>query len=54
MTEPLKSKLCLDDPKNFRYVSAAGAVRDPNCEVIIIMRIVLFSLKLGHLKLADM
>ncbi|KAL5247554.1 hypothetical protein ACHWQZ_G019434 [Mnemiopsis leidyi] len=32
ITEPLKSKLCLDDPKHFRYVSAAGAVRDPNCE----------------------
>ena len=29
--EPLKTKLCLDDPKNFRYVS--GSVRDPNCEV---------------------
>ncbi|XP_063693837.1 unconventional myosin-X-like isoform X2 [Bolinopsis microptera] len=28
--EPLKTKLCLDDPKNFRYVS--GSIRDPNCE----------------------
>ena len=31
--EPLRSKLGLDDPKNFRYVSEAGCIRDPNLEV---------------------